>query len=87
MLDIKAEYISFRSCGQESGAPGSTGAKLSLSRTLRPQPSLGVRAAQLSVSHDGAYAAAAGTSPEVTHAMPACFKTGVFYAVETLMSI
>ncbi len=50
---------------QEVATPDRGSTKLSGSRALRPQPELGVRAVQLSVSHDGAYAAAAGTSVEV----------------------
>lgn len=53
------------------GASSSSG--LPSSRTLSPQPTLGIRAVQLSVSHDGAYAAAAGTDTEVT----ACYLRGV----------
>ncbi|CAL8462438.1 g1971 [Coccomyxa elongata] len=62
LRDIRQELISgewpkdFGEANNSSGLPSS--------RTLSPQPLLGVRAVQLSVSHDGAYAATGGTDTE-----------------------
>lgn len=62
---------SFHYAQELGGANNSSG--LPSSRTLSPQPTLGVRAVQLSVSHDGAYVSAAGTDTQVT----ACHLRGV----------